>query len=103
MGVANALPATTALTLANAAGAALNLNGNAQTIGSLSGGGPYGGNVNLRRRRPDRRQFHQHNLLRRDRRHGHRRADQASAGTLLAHHVADLQRPDDHRRRYASA
>jgi autotransporter-associated beta strand protein len=47
IGVANALPTTTAFTLANAAGAVFSLNGNNQTIGSLSGGGGLGGNVTL--------------------------------------------------------
>lgn len=46
-GTANALPATTAVTLANTAGAALDLNGNSQTIASLAGGGTTGGNVGL--------------------------------------------------------
>jgi autotransporter-associated beta strand protein len=43
----NRLPVGTAVTLANAAGAALNLNNLSQTIGTLSGGGPSGGNVML--------------------------------------------------------
>lgn len=41
------LPATTAVTLANVAGAALDLNDLNQTIASLSGGGTTGGNVTL--------------------------------------------------------
>lgn len=47
LGIANALPTGTDVTLANTAGAALNLNGFNQTIGSLAGGGPAGGNVAL--------------------------------------------------------
>ena len=47
LGAANALPTATALSFANAAGAVLNLNGNNQTVGSLAGGGPSGGNVTL--------------------------------------------------------
>ena len=47
VGVVNALPTATALTLSNSAGAVLNLNGNNQTIGSLVGGGAGGGNVAL--------------------------------------------------------
>lgn len=46
-GAANALSATTDLTLANAAGVSLNLNNFNQTIGSLAGGGSSGGNVAL--------------------------------------------------------
>ena len=46
-GVAGALPSTTAVTLANASGAVLSLNGYSQTIASLSGGGGSGGNVTL--------------------------------------------------------
>jgi fibronectin-binding autotransporter adhesin len=46
-GVSNALPSGTAVTLANVAGATLDLNGTAQTIGSLAGGGATGGNVQL--------------------------------------------------------
>lgn len=41
------LPDTTTLSLANVAGAAFNLNGKNETIGSLSGGGTTGGNVTL--------------------------------------------------------
>ncbi len=44
---ANTLPATTNVTLANTAGAMLNLNGFNQTIASLAGGGASGGNVTL--------------------------------------------------------
>ncbi len=44
---ADALPTNTAVTLANVAGAALNLNGFNVTIGSLAGGGAVGGNVTL--------------------------------------------------------
>ena len=47
LGGANRLPTGTNLTLANTAGALLNLNNNAQTLGSLSGGGSNGGNVSL--------------------------------------------------------
>jgi autotransporter-associated beta strand protein len=43
----NRLPAGTALSFLNVGGAALNLNNLEQTIGSLSGGGPLGGNVTL--------------------------------------------------------
>lgn len=46
-GTANALPAATAVTLANVAGATLDLDGNNQTIASLAGGGSIGGNVTL--------------------------------------------------------
>jgi autotransporter-associated beta strand protein len=42
-----ALPDATALTLANTTGAALDLNGTSETIGSLAGGGASGGNVTL--------------------------------------------------------
>ena len=42
-----ALPSTTAVTIANVAGAGLDLNAVSLTIGSLSGGGPSGGNVTL--------------------------------------------------------
>jgi autotransporter-associated beta strand protein len=45
--IANALPAAGAVTLANAAGAMLNLNGYDQTIGTLAGGGTNGGNISL--------------------------------------------------------
>jgi autotransporter-associated beta strand protein len=41
------LPDLTALTLANASGVGLDLNGKSETIGSLSGGGASGGNVSL--------------------------------------------------------
>ncbi|HSW45437.1 MAG TPA: autotransporter-associated beta strand repeat-containing protein [Phycisphaerae bacterium] len=47
MGAAGVLPSTTAVTLANAAGTSLSLNGFNQTIGSLSGGGGLGGGVAL--------------------------------------------------------
>lgn len=47
VGATNALPTTTAVTLGTAADAALDLNGNAQTIAALSGGGAGGGNVTL--------------------------------------------------------
>ena len=46
-GGANRLPLVTALTLADTAGATLDLNGNNQTVASLSGGGASGGNVTL--------------------------------------------------------
>ncbi len=46
-GTINALPTTTAVTLANTAGALLDLNGFNQTVASLSGGGSTGGNVAL--------------------------------------------------------
>jgi len=46
-GSANRLPAGTAVTLANSAGATLDLNSLNQTIGSLAGGGATGGNVTL--------------------------------------------------------
>ncbi|MBX7211444.1 MAG: autotransporter-associated beta strand repeat-containing protein [Verrucomicrobiaceae bacterium] len=41
------LPDATAVTLANTAGVALDLNGRPETIGSLAGGGASGGNVTL--------------------------------------------------------
>lgn len=41
------IPDRSAVTLANAAGVALDLNGNSETIGSLAGGGALGGNVTL--------------------------------------------------------
>lgn len=44
---ADRLPASAAVTVADVATAGLNLNGLNQTIGSLSGGGSSGGNVNL--------------------------------------------------------
>lgn len=44
-GIANTLPSTTAVTLANTAGAILNLNNFSQTVASLSGGGATGGNI----------------------------------------------------------
>jgi len=47
LGVSGALPSATAVTLANVAGAALDLNGFNQTIAALSGGGSTGGNVLL--------------------------------------------------------
>ncbi|MDA8125714.1 MAG: autotransporter-associated beta strand repeat-containing protein, partial [Deltaproteobacteria bacterium] len=47
LGADNALSQTTALTLANTAGATLDLNSFNQTIGSLAGGGTTGGNVTL--------------------------------------------------------
>lgn len=43
----NALPVSGPVMLCNAAGVGLNLNGNSQTIGALSGGGAAGGNVDL--------------------------------------------------------
>ena len=46
-GGANRLPPVTAVTLADTAGATLDLNGNNQTVASLSGGGASGGNVML--------------------------------------------------------
>jgi autotransporter-associated beta strand protein len=46
-GGANRLPPVTAVTLADTAGATLDLNGNNQTVASLSGGGASGGNVTL--------------------------------------------------------
>ena len=42
-----AIADTSAVTLANAAGAALDLNGTNETIGSLAGGGAAGGNITL--------------------------------------------------------
>jgi autotransporter-associated beta strand protein len=42
-----ALPSTTAVTLANAAGTSLHVNSLAITVGSLAGGGALGGNVTL--------------------------------------------------------
>ena len=47
LGIADALPTTTALSLSNTAGAALDLSGYDQTIGSLAGGGAAGGGVTL--------------------------------------------------------
>ena len=41
------LPDRTSVTLANASGVVLNLNGKTETIGSLAGGGATGGNVDL--------------------------------------------------------
>jgi autotransporter-associated beta strand protein len=46
-GAASTLPSATAVTLANTAGAILDLNNFNQTIGSLAGGGTTGGNVTL--------------------------------------------------------
>jgi autotransporter-associated beta strand protein len=46
-GVANSLPATTALVLANTAGAQYLLNGFNTTVGSVAGGGAAGGNIVL--------------------------------------------------------
>lgn len=43
----DALPVSGAVTLANTAGAQLDLNGNPQTIGALNGGGADGGNISL--------------------------------------------------------
>src|SRR6185436_4228252 len=43
----NRLPAGTSIAIANAAGATLNLNGFAQTVAGLSGGGSTGGAVTL--------------------------------------------------------
>ena len=43
----NRLPVTTSVILANQPGTKLDLNGQNQTIASLSGGGPSGGNVTL--------------------------------------------------------
>jgi autotransporter-associated beta strand protein len=43
----NAIASSIAVSLANTAGVSLNINGTAQTIGSLIGGGASGGNVNL--------------------------------------------------------
>lgn len=48
-GAANAFSANSAITLANTAGATLNLGGFNQTIGSLAGGGANGGEVQLTR------------------------------------------------------
>lgn len=45
--VVQVLPDLTAVSLANAASAALDLNGKSETIGSLAGGGAAGGNVTL--------------------------------------------------------
>ena len=47
LGVINALPSATAVTLANTTGALLDLNSFSQTIGRLSGGGTSGGHVKL--------------------------------------------------------
>ncbi|MCL4207254.1 MAG: autotransporter-associated beta strand repeat-containing protein [Pirellulaceae bacterium] len=47
LGVANVIPNNSSVVLANAAGVLLDLNGYGETIGSLSGGGPLGGNVSL--------------------------------------------------------
>ncbi len=47
MGIANAISSGSAVTLANVAGATLNLNGFNDTISSLAGGGTTGGNVTL--------------------------------------------------------
>jgi len=47
LGVADALPAATAVTLSNSAGTVLDLNGFNQTIGSLAGGSSSGGGVTL--------------------------------------------------------
>ncbi|MEQ1859482.1 MAG: autotransporter-associated beta strand repeat-containing protein [Chthoniobacteraceae bacterium] len=47
VGAVNSLPIAGVITLANVAGAALDLNGNNATIGALSGGGALGGNVTL--------------------------------------------------------
>ena len=47
LGSTTALGSFSAVTLANVAGATLNLNGNSETLGSLSGGGTTGGNVTL--------------------------------------------------------
>lgn len=44
---ADRLPTTTGLTLGNISGAIFNLNGQSQTIASLSGGGTTGGNITL--------------------------------------------------------
>ena len=46
-GVDNAFPVTTAVILANAAGAVFDVNSKQVTIGSLTGGGSLGGNVTL--------------------------------------------------------
>lgn len=46
-GGANRLPVATQLTLANTAGAQLDLNGNNQTVETFSGGGASGGNIAL--------------------------------------------------------
>ena len=46
-GAANAFSSASAITLANTAGATLDLNGFSQTISSLAGGGALGGNVAL--------------------------------------------------------
>ncbi len=47
MGAANSMPSVGAVSLANVSGAIFDLNGNSQTIASLSGGGTTGGNVTL--------------------------------------------------------
>ncbi len=47
LGIADALPTTTALSLSNTPGTALDLSGYNQTIGSLAGGGAAGGGVTL--------------------------------------------------------
>ncbi len=46
-GSASVISSSSAVTLANTAGAAFDLNGNNQSIGSLSGGGATGGNITL--------------------------------------------------------
>jgi len=46
-GIANSLPATTALSLANVASAQFQLNNNNTTVGSIAGGGATGGNIIL--------------------------------------------------------
>src|SRR5262249_10649632 len=47
IGAGGVLPNSGGVTLGNGAGAVLDLNGHAQTISSLSGGGSLGGNVSL--------------------------------------------------------
>lgn len=46
-GIAGAIASTNMLSLANVAGASFDLNGLAQTVGNLSGGGSLGGNISL--------------------------------------------------------
>ena len=47
LGATNALPATTTVTVANVAGAVLDLNGYNQTVAGLSGGGTTGGSITV--------------------------------------------------------
>ena len=47
VGATNALPTGSYVSMTNAAGAALDVNGFSQTIGDLAGGGTTGGNITL--------------------------------------------------------